>query len=393
MTQCVDGWRDRRRKGARRNVKTCRIRGGRGGAETLGISEWDESVMGGDRNGERMVRCGTMMSSLYWFISTVKGKKKTCIAALVGTAEGGSHVLHHPLFLSFVFPHMDVISSNLSGFVKWQPDRDWGIMFCCQNMTLGYKMLWLDKVCTDTEYTDSSETSMMHVLSSAFGFVKCCPLSPFRHASPAYYYFSNSECQSSSNNLKRRAGIGMVEIWGLTLALPTCYPTTVKCPKEGVWNWIEMEERQAGELKAHTDRLRKRKSECSENKPQKLLQPLGNLLKAHKSKVCYNTWSYNGDPFHRFSFLQGEFFFLFLIFFFFNRTLQVNEGLAALSVTVHESWEQPHSQYSLSCRFDLLYNSHRLDWCAKYLSQPSKESHIMHYSKQKILSALKSETE
>lgn len=35
------------------------------------------------------------------------------VAALVGTAEGGSHVLHHPLPLSFVFPHMDVISGNL----------------------------------------------------------------------------------------------------------------------------------------------------------------------------------------------------------------------------------------------------------------------------------------
>ena len=45
-------------------------------------------------------------------------RKTSYIAALVGTAEGGSHVLHHPLFLSFVFPHMDVISSNLSGFVK-----------------------------------------------------------------------------------------------------------------------------------------------------------------------------------------------------------------------------------------------------------------------------------
>lgn len=32
--------------------------------------------------------------------------------------RSGSHVLHHPRPRSFVFPHMDVISSNLSGFVK-----------------------------------------------------------------------------------------------------------------------------------------------------------------------------------------------------------------------------------------------------------------------------------
>ena len=76
----------------------------------LGIYEWDESMAGGDRNWERNV--GATMSYLQM------ERKTPNQAALVGTAEAGSHVLHHPHSLSFVFPHMDVIASNLSGFVK-----------------------------------------------------------------------------------------------------------------------------------------------------------------------------------------------------------------------------------------------------------------------------------
>lgn len=64
----------------------------------------DESITGGDGNGERMVRCGTMMSSLR--LIYLHSQRKTL--ALVGTAEGGSRVLHHPLSLSLshLFSHI-----------------------------------------------------------------------------------------------------------------------------------------------------------------------------------------------------------------------------------------------------------------------------------------------
>lgn len=172
--------------------------------------------------------------------------------------------------------------------------RDWGIMFCWQNLTLGYKMLWLARYAlTNTLTAQKPPCSQVwaQLLSLRHVAVRHHPTLPL-----VLINLYMLTCQSSSGNLKRWAGIKTVEIWGLTLAPPTSCPTT-ECPKNGVWIWIEMEERQAEELKVHTNRLRKRKSKCSENKPHKLLQPLGNLLKAHKTRFCYNTWSYNGDPF------------------------------------------------------------------------------------------------
>lgn len=81
----------------------------------------------------------------------------------------------------------------------------------------------------------------------------------------------------------------------------------------------------------------RRKSKRSENKPQKLLQPLGNLLKPHKTRVCKNTWSYNGG------YVSESVFLCFLMHnqpphprtrlplssVLFNRTCHVNEELAS----------------------------------------------------------------
>lgn len=52
----------------------------------------------------------------------------------MGTTEGGSHVLHHPPFLSFVFLHVDVILTNLSGFMKCHSETE-DYVFCFQDMT------------------------------------------------------------------------------------------------------------------------------------------------------------------------------------------------------------------------------------------------------------------
>lgn len=63
-------------------------------------------------------------------------RKTPYVGALVGTTEGGSHVLHHPPFLSFVFLHVDVISTNLSGFMKCHSDPETeDFVFCFQDMT------------------------------------------------------------------------------------------------------------------------------------------------------------------------------------------------------------------------------------------------------------------
>lgn len=225
---------------------------------------------------------------------------------------------------------MDVISSNLSGFVKWQPDRETEeLCFVGRTWHSGTRCCGWQGMHWQTHW----QLKSLHVCRF------WAQVLPLRHAAICHHpalplvliNLYMLTCQSSSGNLKRWVGIKIVEIWGPTLAPPTSCPTT-ECPKNGVWIWIEMEERRAGELKVHTNRLRKRKSKCSENKPHKLLQPLGNLLKAHKTRFCYNTWSYNGDPFQIFSF----FFFVGPFFSFrLNRTWRVNEGLAVASVAVH----------------------------------------------------------
>lgn len=293
-------------------------------------------------------------------------RKTPYIAALVGTAEGGSHVLHHPLPLSFVFPHMDVISSNLSGFVKWQPDRETEeLCFVARTWHSGTRCCGWQGMHWQTYWQPRKPPCCMF-WALLFGFVKRYPLSPC--LSCLLLLFTYRRVNHVAITLR-----GELEIWGLTLAVPTCYPTTVKYPKEGVWNWIEMG---GGELKVHTDRLRKRKSKCSENKPQKLLQPLGNLLKAHKTKVCYNTWSYNGDPFHRFFF-----------FFFFCRTfffLFFSTGRGKLT----RDWQpqvlqcmRPESNptarlYSIDLAIGLTFFVKH--WLIRYPSQPSRESHFVH---------------
>ena len=276
------------------------VQPGVGGTESgmTGISERDESMSGGDRNGEGMVRCGKTMSSLGWFIGTAKGKHQLLWAQLRVEV-----MFYTILSLSFVFPHMDVISSNLSGFVKWQPDRETEeLCFVARTWHSGTRCCGWQGIHWQTQ---RRPRCTFWARRSVSWNVALCHHSAMPLLLIITLYMLN--VNQAAITLRGELELGIVEIWGLTLALPTCYPSTVKCPNEGVWNWIEM----AGELKAHTDRLRRRKSKCSENKPQKLLQPLGNLLKAHKTKVCYNTWSYNGDPFHRFFFsLQGFFFFI-----------------------------------------------------------------------------------
>lgn len=73
------------------------------------------------------------------------------------------------------------------------------------------------------------------------------------------------------------------------------------------------------------------KSKRSKNKAQKLLQPLGNLVKAHKTRVCKNMWNYNGG------YISESCYFSFLIqkspphthTVLFARTWHINEELAA----------------------------------------------------------------
>lgn len=245
-------------EGSWKNVKTCRMCGGRSENGREGVESWEypsgwkHDRTGTDSNGERTVRCGTMMSSLAWFIFSQR-KTQLLWAQLrievFHTVLSFSHLLSHIwMWFLVIFQALwnDSQTESLRNYVLL-PEHDTRV----QDVAA-------DKVCTD-KHTDSSEASLLHVSSSAWFYEMLLP-PPFCYTVPAYYYFKNTWCQSSGNNLKRWVVIGIVEIWGLTLALPTCYPTTVKCPKEGVWNWIEMEERKAGELKAHTNRLRKRKS-------------------------------------------------------------------------------------------------------------------------------------
>ena len=173
-----------------------------------------------------------------------------------------------------------------------------------------------DKVCTD-KHTDSSEKKKKKPPCCTF----CARLSGFCETLPSVTVLPcllltiitpyTLTRQSRGSNLKRRVGIGIRGNSRIDVGSTNMLSNYSKVPhRKECEAGPETEERQAGEPNAHTDRLRRRKSKCSENKPQKLLQPLGNLLKAHKTKVCYNTWSYNGDPFHRFFFfLRGIFFF------------------------------------------------------------------------------------
>lgn len=111
-------------------------------------------------------------------LSAQEKKTKTCPAALASTVEGGSHVLHHPLPLSFINPHMDVISSNLSGFVNdSQAERLRNYVLLAELDTRVQDVV-ADKVCTDKN-TDSSITSKLRVLSLTLPFAACCHLSPF----------------------------------------------------------------------------------------------------------------------------------------------------------------------------------------------------------------------
>lgn len=76
-------------------------------------------------------------------------------------------------------------------------------MFCCQNMTLGHKMLWLTRCSTD-KHIDSSETSVLPASSSALALCH-------HPAMPLLLIMTLCilTCQSGGNNLKRRVGIGI----------------------------------------------------------------------------------------------------------------------------------------------------------------------------------------
>ena len=75
----------------------------------------------GSRQKEVKTRWRTRMTA--WRLGRFWRSPKHCRMALSGTAGGGSCVQAVLSYLPFVFPHMDVISPNLPGFVKWQPDR------------------------------------------------------------------------------------------------------------------------------------------------------------------------------------------------------------------------------------------------------------------------------
>lgn len=152
----VDRWRDVQAEEGWRLWGM--LRSGLGRGKRMG---WDE------RDGWRE-NCEIMASVLDWFICIVKAQIHYCFC---GHNWGWKSCFTPSSISPFFFsPHMDVISSNLSGFVKWQPDRE-PEEFCCVART------W----------------------HTTFALVKHCPLSPF---CPAYYYSSNSECPSSSKNLK-----------------------------------------------------------------------------------------------------------------------------------------------------------------------------------------------
>lgn len=211
---------------------------------------------------------------------------------------------------------MDVISRNLSGFVDWQPDTETEeLCFGARTWHSGTRRCGWQGMHWQTHRQLRKKTPPCCTF--------CARLSGFCETLPSVTVLP---CllltiitpkiltrQSRGSNLKRWVGIGIRRNSRIDVGSTNMLSNYSKVPhRKECEAGPGTEERQAGELNAHTDRLRRRKSKCSENKPQKLLQPLGNLLKAHKTKVCYNTWSYNGDPFHRFIFFfWGYFFFLF----------------------------------------------------------------------------------
>lgn len=183
-----------------------------------------------------------------------KKNKKTCPAALAGTVEGGSHVLHHPLPLSFINPHMDVISSNLSGFVKWQPDRETEeLCFVGRTWHSGTR-------CCDWQGMHWQKHWQLHSLQVACFELDSsfCGMLPSVTILPSYSWLVIFTCwhvNQAGATLKREDGIENAEMQGLTLAPPTI--RLLSAPKTEVWNWTEMEGRQAAELKAQCDRLEK----------------------------------------------------------------------------------------------------------------------------------------
>ena len=132
------------------------------GGGLSGISEWDESMTGGDRNEERMARCGTMMSSLGWFICTVKGKQllwaQLRVEFMFYTILSFSHLFSH------IWMWFRVIFQALWNDSQTERLRN--------SLLLPEHDTWIqdvvaDKVCTDKQ-NDSSEASLLHVLSSAW---------------------------------------------------------------------------------------------------------------------------------------------------------------------------------------------------------------------------------
>lgn len=192
-------------------------------------------------------------------------QRKTLQKLLSPTRWRVEVMLYTMLFsLAFVFPHMVVISRNLPGFVKWQPDREWGIMFCWQNLTLWYKMLWLPR------YALANTLTAQESLRCAFCFLSSIlqvqwHVAICQHSAMSLLLIkpNTPACQSSRSNFMRCAGIEIAGISGLTLSPPTSHPAS-KCPDDGVWNCTERDGSQAGELKAKVIVL-------SKKKPQNLL--------------------------------------------------------------------------------------------------------------------------
>ena len=241
MTQRVDGWMDGWTDGRRRGTWKCdRMRRGRRGMS--GISEQDESVTGGDGYGG-----GVAKKTKQWamVLSSLGGKKKTkktppsSAAAIAGQSWRWKSCFTPSSPLSHLFSHIWmwflVIFQAL--WTDSQTQRLRNYVLVPEHDTRAQDVA-ADKVCTD-KHTDSSEKKKkknLHVARSVLGsrvFARRCPLSPSCHAfSWRLLLLTHWHVNHTAVTLRGELESGFVEIRGLTLALPTCYPTTAKCPTE-----------------------------------------------------------------------------------------------------------------------------------------------------------------
>lgn len=140
--------------------------------------------MAGNRNGDRMVRCGTAIV-LVGLIYLHDQKENTTHNSSCGQSCGEEVMFYTILSLCSVFSLTDMISTK--GFVKWQVDIE------TEELCLVARTRHSGTRC----YGRQGPALLVFELSS-------CPRPPFRLACPAYYYSLHTECQSSCINLTRR---------------------------------------------------------------------------------------------------------------------------------------------------------------------------------------------